>query len=217
MELTRWSQRGGHGSFPPVDAVFTPETLPGLNTKTTYLHSQGTAGFDWRTSSGYSRRGGYYGVTAHDYHDRDRDFGFQLVEYEAVQHLPILRESWVISLRANVQTAFDKEGQQTPFFMLPALGGGSSLRGFSSWRFRDRNSLLVQAEWRIMANRFLDTALFYDAGKVTARTSDLDLKQLKSDFGVGVRFHGPFTTPLRVDLARSNEGLAVVFSASPVF
>ena len=43
-----------------------------------------------------------------------------------------------------------------------------------------------------MANRFLDTAVFYDAGKVTARTSDLDLKGLKSDFGFGVRFHGPF-------------------------
>lgn len=32
--------------------------------------------------------------------------------------------------------------------MLPSVGGGSSLRGFASWRFRDRNSLLLQAEWR---------------------------------------------------------------------
>ena len=53
--------------------------------------------------------------------------------------------------------------------MLPSVGGGSSLRGFSSWRFRDSNSLLLQAEWRIMVNRFLDTAFFYDAGKVAAQ------------------------------------------------
>ena len=92
--------------------------------------------------------------------------------------------------------------------MLPALGGGSTLRGFASWRFRDRNSLLLQAEWRVLANRFLDMALFYDAGKVTARPKDISLDGLKSDYGLGFRFHGPAATPLRIELARSNEGLA---------
>jgi len=69
-----------------------------------------------------------------------------------------------------------------------------------------------------MVNRFLDTAVFYDAGKVSARASDLDLKGLKRDYGIGARFHGPFATPLRVELARSNEmGLNIIFAASPVF
>ena len=53
--------------------------------------------------------------------------------------------------------------------MLPALGGGSSLRGFASWRFRDRHSLLLQAEWRVLVNSFFDMAIFSDAGKVTAQ------------------------------------------------
>jgi hypothetical protein len=217
LEWTQWSQDPGHGSFPSVETVFTPETLPGLDATTTYLHTQATVGFDWRTSPGYTRRGGYYGVTGHDYHDRDSRFGFQQVDYEAIQHFPILREAWVISLHGLVQTAFDKDDQQTPFFMLPAVGGGSSLRGYTSWRFRDQNSLLLQAEWRIMVNRFFDTAVFYDAGKVTARTSDLDLKNLKSDFGFGIRFHSPISTPIRLELARGNEGLSFIFSASPVF
>jgi hypothetical protein len=216
-EYSKWSQEPGEGSFPSVETIYTPETLPGLGAEVTYLHTQGTVGLDWRTSPGYSRRGGYYGVTVHDYADRDDDFGFQVAEYEAIQHLPILRETWVLSFRARVQTARDKSGQETPFFMLPALGGGSSLRGYSSWRFRDKNSLLLQGEWRIMVNRYLDLAFFYDAGKVTARTKDLDLDGLKDDFGVGVRFHGPFATPLRVELAKSREGTAFVFSANPVF
>ena len=138
--------------------MFSPDTLPGLGTKTTYVHSQGTVGYDWRTSPGYSRRGGFYGVTLHDYTDRDKAFGFRQVDYEAVQHLPILRESWVISLHGLAQTTFTKRDQEIPFFMLPSVGGGSTLRGFSSWRFRDANSLLLQAEWRIMANNFFDTA-----------------------------------------------------------
>jgi hypothetical protein len=216
-EYSRWSQEPGQGSFPSVETKYTPETLPGLGAKITYLHTQGTVGIDWRTSPGYSRRGGFYGVTVHDYNDRDNNFGFQVAEYEAIQHLPILREAWVLSLRARVQNARDKGDQVTPFFMTPALGGGSSLRGYSSWRFRDNNSLLLQGEWRIMVNRYLDMAFFYDAGKVTHRTKDLDLDHLKNDYGFGLRFHGPFSTPLRVELARSTEGLHIVFSSSAPF
>src|SRR4029078_7203021 len=88
------------------------------------------------------------------------------------------------------------DGQVIPFFMLPALGGGSSLRGFPSWRFRDFNSLLLQADWRVLANRFLDMALFYDAGRVSARRSDLASGQLKSDYGIGVRLHITLAAPL---------------------
>ena len=217
VEFSQWSQQPGEGSFPSVETRYTPETLPGLGAEVDYLHTEGTVGFDWRTSPGYSRRGGFYGVTVHDYSDRDDQFGFNIVEYEAIQHLPILRETWVLSLRGRVQSATEKDGQQTPFFMLPALGGGSTLRGYSSWRFRDQNSLLLQAEWRVMVNRYLDLAFFYDAGKVTSSKSDLNLDGLKDDFGLGIRFHGPFATPLRVELAKSREGLSFIFSSSSAF
>ena len=216
-EFTRWSQKSGEGAFESVETEYTPADLAGLGAEVTYLHTQGTVGLDWRTSPGYTRRGGYLSATLHDYNDRDNDFGFQLMEYEGIEHIPILREAWVLSFRGRVQTAREKDGQQMPFFMLPAVGGGSSLRGYSSWRFRDQNSMLVQAEWRIMVNRYLDTAFFYDAGKVTARTADLDFNGLKSDFGFGIRMHGPFSTPLRVELAHSREGLSFIFSSSAAF
>jgi hypothetical protein len=217
VEVSQWSQRPGEGDAPSVETVYTPETLPGLGTRTTYLHSEGTVGFDWRTSSGYSRRGGFYGVTLQDNIDKDNQFGFNQINYEAIQHFPILREAWVISLRGLVQTSFAKDGQQIPFFLLPSVGGGSTLRGFSSQRFRDLNSLVLQTEWRIMANRFMELALFYDAGKVTARRSDLDFDRLKSDYGFGVRFHGPLSTPLRIELARSHEGAKFIFASSAIF
>ena len=218
VELSRWSQEPGKGTSPSVETVYTPDTMPGLGARTTYLHSQGTLGLDWRTSPGYSRRGVYLGATLHDYNDRDGDFGFQMMQYEAIQHIPILRETWVLSFHQRVQTSSEKDGQQTPFFMLPALGGGSSLRGYSSWRFRDQHSLLLQAEWRIMINRYLDLAFFYDAGKVAARTKDLDLDNLHDDYGFGFRFHGPFATPLRLELSRSPESkFSLTFSSSASF
>ncbi len=123
----------------------------------------------------------------------------------------------MLSLHGRVETTSLKEDQQVPYFMLPALGSGSTLRAFSSWRFRDRNSLLLQAEWRVIVNRMLDLALFYDTGKVTADTDDLSLDGLKSDFGVGVRIHGPMSTPVRIEFAHGSEGFNIVFGSSSAF
>jgi len=220
FEASRWDLKSGQGTAPSLDQIYrpaSPASLPGLGTTATYLHTQATAGFDWRPASGYARRGGFYAVTGHDYGDRDDALGFRRVDYEVIQHIPILRESWVVSLHGLAKTTWAKSDQDIPFYLLPSLGGGSNLRGFASHRFSDRHSLLLQAEWRIMANRFFDSAVFYDAGKVAARTSDLDLNHLKSDYGFGVRFHAPMVTVFRVDVARSNEGTQLVFAASPVF
>jgi hypothetical protein len=217
FEFTEWNQTPGSGSYPSVEEVYTPATLPGLGTSVTYLHPQVTVAFDSREAPGYARRGGFYGVTAHDFADPDNRYGFTQLDYEAIQHVPILREAWVLSFHGLVSTTGTKSGEEVPFFMLPSVGSGSTLRGFSSWRFRDRNSLLLQAEWRIMVNRFIDTAVFYDAGKVTAHTSDLNLDHLKNDYGFGIRLHGPLATPLRIDFAKSNEGFSIVWAASAIF
>lgn len=216
-EISQWRQTPGTGGEPSVETIYTPEALAGLNARVTYIHSQGTVGFDSRASPGYARRGGFYGVTFHNFVDRDSLYGFTQTDYEALQHIPVLREAWVLSLRGFVSTTGTKGDQQIPFFMLPSVGGGSSLRAFSSWRFRDRNSMVMEAEWRVMVNRFFDTAVFYDAGKVTAHARDLDLTDLKSGYGIGMRFHSPLSTPLRIDVAHGNEGFSVVWAASAVF
>jgi hypothetical protein len=123
----------------------------------------------------------------------------------------------VLAFRAFAQTTYDKSGQVIPFFMMPSFSGGSDLRAYASWRLRDLNSLLVQGEWRANVNRFLEMALFYDAGKVTPRRSDLTLGNMKTDVGIGFRFHGPISTPLRIELAKGSEGIVLNFSASQVF
>jgi len=217
VEASRWSQGSAGGEQPSVDDVYTPETLQGLGSRVTYLHSHAGGGIDSRPSPGYARHGGAYTLVFHDFRDQDRRAGFRRTDYDAVQHIPIGRDTWVLSLHARLELANAGGGQTIPFFMLPALGGGSSLRGFSSWRFRDLNSLLMQADWRVLANRFLDMALVYDAGRVAAHRSDLTDAPLKSDYGLGLRFHGPIATPLRVEFVHGNEGLSLVFSSKAAF
>ena len=102
-----------------------------------------------------------------------------------------------------------------PFFLMPDLGG-DTLRGFANYRFRDRHSINVTAEYRWYAQEFLDAAIFYDAGKVVPDRRSLDFNGLKSSFGAGIRFHGPQTTALRIDLAHSHEGLRLIFAFSAV-
>lgn len=90
LEVSRWDLKSGSGSFPSIDTRFTPDTLAGVAQATTYVHPQVTVGVDNRkwvdvqTSPGYARRGGFYGVTAHDFTDQDSRFGFRQIDYEAV-------------------------------------------------------------------------------------------------------------------------------------
>jgi hypothetical protein len=207
----------GAGRHPSIEQVFTPVTTPGLGDEPVYLHSMVSAGIDWRPAPGYARRGGLYEVRYHNYADRNDTYSFDRLDGELVQHLPLLRENWVISLRGLAQTTL-RDDDTVPFFLLPSLGSGDTLRGYSAWRFRDRHSLLMTGEFRWIPNRnAMDVALFYDAGKVTSQRRDLDLDNLKSNVGVGVRFHSPMATPLRIELARGSEGLRLVFAGSAAF
>ena len=127
------------GDRPAIDEVYTPATAPGLGASPHFLRADLRVGFDTRTSPLYSRVGTYLGGAMLNYIDPDHTYSFNRIDLEGVQHIPILRENWVLSLRARVQSTLDDD-DLVPYFLLPSLGGGSSLRGYSSWRFRDRHS-----------------------------------------------------------------------------
>jgi outer membrane protein assembly factor BamA len=212
-----FSLESGTGSTPSIETVHTPASAPGLGVSPTYLHLTASAGLDTRPSPGYARSGGLLGLTYHTYSDSDDTYSFDRVEAEVVQHIPILRETWVISLHGLLQTT-PGDTDTVPYFLLPSLGGGSTLRGYSGWRFRDRHSLVMSGEFRWIPSRLaIDMAIFYDAGKVTPRFDDLSFKGLASDVGLGIRFHGPLATPLRIDLAKGREGFHLVFGGSAAF
>ena len=207
----------GRGRFPSIETIYDPGTAPGLLSNPAFIRTEATAAIDWRTSPGYSRKGGYYGVTLANLADRDDTYSFKRLDGELIQHLPLLRESWVISLRGRVQTTLDDD-DNVPYFLLPQLGSGRTLRGYETGRFRDRHSILTSAEFRWIPSRLaLDMALFYDAGKVTRRRADLDFDGLESDYGIGARFHGPTTTVLRIEAARGSEGWRLVVATSAAF
>jgi hypothetical protein len=204
---------GERDPIDPADQAFAP----GAGTNPQFLHTTTSAAWDWRPASDYARRGGLYRIARHHYADRDGTYSFDRLDAEIVQHVPVLRENWVLSFRGRLQTTLGA-GDVVPFFMMPSLGSGSTLRGYGSWRFRDRHATLANAEWRWIANRLaLDMALFFDAGMVAPTLDGVALRSFVSNYGIGARFHGPVRTPLRIELARGSEGTQIVFAASAVF
>ena len=199
-----------------VEDLFTPLEMPGIGADPEYLHSFASAAFDTGAGAGFSRRGTLLEAVYHDYRQlNDGPFSFQRVDAIARQLIPILHGNWVLDLSLRVSTTEADEGNFVPFFLMPDLGGGSDLRGYANYRFRDRHALLFTAEYRWYVQEYVEMAVFYDAGQVAAHRRDLDFDNLKSDVGIGLRFHTPQTTVMRFEVARGTEGLRLIISFSP--
>ena len=200
-----------------IEDRFTPATAPGLGLDLKYVRARAHAEIDSRNAPGYTRHGTLLRAEYSNYRQDGDGFGFSRVDVDARQFIPILRENWVIAVRALLSFTDAARGEDVPYFLMPSLGGGSDLRAYSSFRFRDRNRMLLSAEYRWMPSHFLDMAFFYDAGKVAADRADLDFDGLKRSYGIGARFHTLSANVLRIEYARGDEGGRLVFAAGPSF
>jgi hypothetical protein len=170
-------------------SVFDPSQAPGVLDQPDYLRYSAMVDVNMRVPRGNPRRGGRYALTYHRYDDTESDlFSFNRVEIDLQQYIPLLRDRRVLALRARATMADADAGAAVPFYYQPTLGGPDDLRGFRHFRFRDQNTLLLQAEYRWEIFTAVDGAIFYDAGKVAPRREDLDLRDLESDYGIGFRF-----------------------------
>jgi len=208
-------ERFDTGVADPTSSLFSG--VPGVGAEPRYLHTRASAAIDSRTGPGYSRSGTLLGGTLHAYHQRDDGpYSFQRFDGVAEQYVPVLHGNWVLYLGLRASTTSVGPGETVPFFLMPDLGGGSDLRGYSNYRFRDRHSILITAEYRWYAQEYVDGAIFYDAGKAVPDRGDLDFSGLKGSIGAGVRFHTPLSTVLRFEVARGREGLRLIVAFSPV-
>ena len=197
---------------------FRPAEMPGIDRALTFQVARATVAFDWRTSPGYSTRGGFYRATMERHHESGgRPFSFTTKEFEAAQLVPLLREQFVLAARGLVTIATPDGGHEVPVMLAPYLGSGSTLRGIANRRFSDRSRVLLSGEYRWRPSRYLDMALFLDAGQVAPSQHDFDFSTFETAWGLGARFHGPNFNALRIDVARSREGVRFVFAGSQAF
>ena len=108
-------------------------------------------------------------------------------------------------------------GGNAPFDQLSLVGNSNYLRGYTRGRFRDRDLIAVQAEYRAPLVGRLGWTLFGGAGRIAAQPADLlarDARTLPS-YGVGARwtlFSGS-RSDIRIDYARAGDAQSGVYVA----
>lgn len=198
--------------------IFFGADAPGMDDELNYHVTRSTLAFDWRPSPSYSTRGGYYRATfERNQEAKGLPYSFTLREYEVVQQLPLVREQFVLAARGLVTLTTPDRGDAVPVMLAPYLGSGSALRGYANRRFTDRNRVLLTGEYRWRPSRYLDMALFLDAGQVAADRRDFEIGKLDVAWGLGARFHGPNFNALRIEVARGREGIRLIFAGSQPF
>jgi surface antigen Omp85-like protein len=215
--LRRAEVRSGRSALhPSIEERFDDDTAPGLARQPNYQHADLTIDADTRDLPGYASRGGHYRASLAAFRDREySQYSFRRFEADAVQYVP-LYERAVVAVRARVDASQTGAGQQVPFYVLPALGSQSSLRGYADYRFRDRNALLLSSEFRFPMMKIVDGAVFYDTGATAPTLGDaLSMRTRHSDYGVGLRVHSPSRLLARLDIARGTEGTRIIASFSP--
>jgi hypothetical protein len=198
-DLPHWGPlvvAGGVGFF-QFDATSVGES--------SWIETTVAAAVDTRTSPGYTRRGALYSISyAYSAPDTGGYSGFNRITVDLRQFVPLLHEHWVLAGQARMEMTDGADA--APFFLLPSLGGGSSLRGYSRYRFVDQQAVLLRGELRWMASEALDLALFVDGGTVAATVKQLRVADFARGVGIGSRFHASRFTVFRVEVARGSEG-----------
>jgi hypothetical protein len=197
--------------------------VPGMLQQANFLRTGGYAAYDTRDIVGGPRSGGYYLFQFGDYRDtRDESLlgpkqSFRRFDAEVQQFIPFFNQRRVIALRGRT-SMLDRTGRgEVPFYMMSTVGGPDTIRGYRPFRFMDRNTMVLNAEYRYEIFAGLDGTVFVDAGKATRRVGDLNFKNLESSVGFGFRVNARNAVFMRIETGFSHEGFQVWLRFNPVF
>ncbi|MBU0743589.1 BamA/TamA family outer membrane protein [bacterium] len=170
---------------------------------------------DTRDSTTYPREGGRRdlvlavagGALGGDYDYRAASLN--LAEYRGVS------DRSVLAVRAVAEARSDAP----PFDLLPQLGGDALLRGYFGGRYRDRNLLACQAEWRAHLWRRFGAVTFAGLGQVARDLDGFGLDGFHAAGGCGLRFvlNAEEGLNLRADMGFGKESSGFYLSLGEAF
>ncbi len=206
---------GQQSGIPSIEQTFSASRVEGMSRESDFLHAGIRATIDRRDSPRRPRRGAYYAVGLERFvgmGSRDSDF----VRFDADMrgYIPVrgLSADDSIAVRGQMAVTDAAASGQIPFYFLPRLGGGGTLRGYETSRFIDQQALVFSAEYRWQLRRKLQIVGFVDAGQVAPNSREFSFSKLQSSYGAGIRFKG-----FRVDYAVGQEGSRVHIGFGPTF
>ena len=214
-------------TYPSIEENFGESEIPAFDETLSFLIPQLSLAHDSTMPAGRPLSGGREEFTVALYHELT-DKKFRLIHYD-------LRLSRYIHLflgrviAARVRVAMNSSmggGYEVPFFLRNQLGGGDTLRGYSTGRFVDKDLALATLEYRFPVWRHpkptkthqMDGRFFVDAGRVFDDILDeFTFEDMKFSGGFGLRFSTEKNLVFRLEIAKSSEQLSFMFKQNTVF
>ncbi|SFC81275.1 Surface antigen [Spirosoma endophyticum] len=139
--------------------------------------------YDSRNNAFAPDRGGFLQIYFNHFSPAfGSDFRYTNYVADFRRFLRIYREQ-VLAIQAY---AYFNSGA-VPLRSFASFGGSNSMRGFYDGRYRSKNQVVVQAEYRIPLFWRLGAVGFAGIGNVGSHVSDLNFDELKYSFGGGLR------------------------------
>ncbi len=110
------------------------------------------------------------------------DFSFRRFSFDFRQYVTVFARH-VLALQQSVQVT----SGNVPFQWLPVLGGHSVMRGFIQGRFRDKNAIFLQVEYRVPLLWRLSAIGFLGYGDVADKLNEFKIDDFKISGGMGIR------------------------------
>jgi outer membrane protein assembly factor BamA len=172
---------------------------------------------DWDTRDGvlYPRKGVFFLIAADTYGALSgSDFAFTSLKLDCRQYFLVAPDQ-VLALQVYIKST----AGEVPFHKLALLGGETLMRGYYKGRFRDKNILAVQAEYRVMVTQRIGVVGFAGLADVFPAFSDFTFKALKHSVGTGIRYmvNKREGTTLRMDMAWGKASFGLYFTAQEAF
>lgn len=141
--------------------------------------------------------------------DLGGDHTFELLSIDLRKYIPLFG-SHVLAL----QTYDSFIRGEPPFQMLNAIGSSSWMRGYYSGRYRDKNLVSFQAEYRLPIAWRLGAAGFAGFGDVSDRIENFRIDRLKYSLGIGLRlmFDRQERINARLDFGFGEDGNAGIYA-----
>jgi len=111
------------------------------------------------------------------------DFTFSIITLNLRKYIPIFKDH-VLAL----QTLIINQNGDPPFIAMAQLGGERNMRGYYEGRYRNKNLLQFQAEYRLPLFWRFGMVLFAGAGNVADQFKTLWNNPFHLSYGLGVRF-----------------------------
>jgi hypothetical protein len=211
---------GADDEFPSIEERFTDADAPGLLDQPDFLHTTLSGRIDYRDTAGNTASGGLYRASYSVWNDVTlNQFDFHQFDLHLAQFVPLVpSRSHIVLGRIGASYVNNATGHRVPFYFLAYVGGADTIRSFREFRFKDENALWISTEYRWRASPFLSLALFGDAGETRANWEDVDLKGMRTGYGIGVGFHSDAATIARLDVGRGGgEGWRFFIKFNPTF